>query len=234
MKSRIGIILAWCAAFGGGPAWGQGSVGNGTFQDLDFSSGAVVYYPGNPGLGIEAGPALPGWTASIGGVDQSTILYDVYTGSCACVTLIGPTTPFGPGTYELYLVGLFTQTAAIQQTGIVPLGANTIQFQSQYYPLNVVNPFVNVSDGLTINGQPVSLTAIGMQNNVWTYAGNISQFAGRTATIEFYASDPIGFGSWNLNDIIFSSQSIPEPGTVALAGLGGLAMFVLGRTRRSN
>jgi hypothetical protein len=230
MKRLLEITLACSAAFGGGGACAQGTVGNGTFQDLNFAAGTLDYNPAGQYNQIEAGPALPGWTASIGGVDQSTILYDVFSGSSASIALFDPTTPLSGGNYTLALIGGGGYTAALQQTGMIPVGANSIQVLSQTYPLN--NPIINSSAGFMINGQLVSLFPISVQNNNLTYAGDVSQFAGKTVTIEFYVSDRTALGSLNLQDITFSSQGVPEPGTFALAGLGGVALAKVARKKR--
>jgi hypothetical protein len=229
MRRLLEITLACSAVFGGGAACAQGTVGNGTFQDLNFGQAILVYYPDNPSIWIEAGPALPGWTATIGGSDQNLILYNVYNGSGACISLFGtPISPSGEN-YDLTLQGGAAGTSAIQQTGVIPLGANSIRFYSQNSSLNY--PPLNISAGLTVNGQPVTLDPISVQNNVWLYAGNIAQYAGKTVTIDFYASAPTGLGSLNLQDISFSSQGVPEPETLALAGLGGLALLSIARKR---
>ena len=51
------ITVASGLAVRSGRAHGQGSVGSGTFQDLDFSQGVIVQNAQGP---TEAGPALPG------------------------------------------------------------------------------------------------------------------------------------------------------------------------------
>jgi hypothetical protein len=224
------FLMAFGLVWSASASSAQGTVGNGTFQDLNFAAGTLVYNPVGQYNQIEAGPALPGWTASIGGVDQSTILYDVFSGSSASIALYDPTTPFAGGNYTLALIGGAGYTAALQQTGTIPASANSIQIVSETYPLN--NPIINSSAGLIINGQPVSLLPISVQNNGLTYAGDVSQYAGKTVTIEFYVSDPTALGSLNLQDIAFSSQGVPEPGTMALACLGGLALVSVARKKR--
>ena len=156
------------------PALGQGNLGDGTFQNLDFSS-ADVQFIGSSGVEIYPGPALPGWSPTIGAAEPSSMLYnDIYTGS-AGIALLGPTQPAVNGDYTVVLEGgVFAQSGpvSLQQTGIVPAGANSIQFLSGTYPFypKSVNEF-----GLNINGQPVSLVPLSVANNIWTYGGNISQ-----------------------------------------------------------
>jgi hypothetical protein len=174
---------------------------------------------------------LPGWTCSIAGLTQSTILYNVATGSGPNITLFGPPSSPAGANYLLALQSGSGQTAALEQTGMIPLGANSIQFVNQSDFLN--NPFFVGSDGLMINGQAVPLVPVSAQNNNWTYAGNISQYAGRTVTIEFYSSAPVpDFSSLTLENITFSSQGVPETGTLALSGLGGLALLSVAQKKR--
>jgi hypothetical protein len=197
----------------------QGSLGDGTFQNLDFS-GADVVFVGNSAIQIETGPALPGWTASIGGNPQAAILFNNITLSGSAIALLGPATPAAGANYGVDLLGAGTGpsgTSSIQQTGIVPVGANSIQFNSSSYPFY---PATDISFGLTMNGHQVNLLPLTMANNIWTYGGNISQYGGTSVTMSFYSV----VGNLIFDDITFSSQSIPEPGALALFSLGSMIL----------
>ena len=217
----IAVAVALAGVLQPAVTHGQGSLGDGTFQDLDFSEADVEVVGGN-GFTIEAGPALPGWTASIGGIAQSSIFYNNSALSGGCISLWGPTQPSVCGNYSVFLQGgayAWVGAASIQQTGIVPAGANSIQFQSRTYPFypQSINTF-----GLNINGQPVNLVPLSGANTAWTYGANISQYAGQSATLNFFSF----YGSANenlwLSDITFSIQVIPEPSVLGLFGIGGL------------
>jgi hypothetical protein len=213
-----------CATvFGSFTACAQGTVGSGTFQDLNFEAATLV--PVTPGtLGpLQAGPALPGWTAYIGSSPQS----EIYNGGGPimgdAIVLIGPQSPPIDGNYSLLLsVDGFAGGPAIslEQTGMIPSGANSIEF-------------VTLNPGLfsvSINGSPIALTPLSQSGYIVSYGGNISRFAGTTATLQFTAlANSYGL---ELDDISFSSQSVPEPGTLALASLGGLALVPAARKKR--
>src|SRR6266446_2800910 len=54
----------------------------GTFQNLGFESATLVPISGNSSSPVQFGPAFPGWTGSVGGVQLSGALYnEVYLDS---------------------------------------------------------------------------------------------------------------------------------------------------------
>ena len=57
------------------------------------------------------------------------------------------------------------------------------------------------------------------------YGVNITQYAGETGQLEFTAVANNNGPSWTeLDDITFSPNAVPEPNTLALILLGGLAL----------
>src|SRR6266446_5607306 len=76
----------------------------GTFQNLGFESATLVPISGTSPSPVQFGPAFPGWTGSVGGVQQTFALFnEVYLDSSG-ITVIdqGWTSPFGgpSGTIE--------------------------------------------------------------------------------------------------------------------------------------
>ena len=139
------------------------------------------------------------------------------------IALIGPQSQPIDGNYSLLLsVDGFAGGPAIslEQTGMIPSGANSVEF-------------VTLNPGLfsvSINGSPITVTPLSQSGYIVSYGGNISRFAGTTATLQFTAlANSYGL---ELDDISFSSQSVPEPGTLALASLGGLALVSAARKKR--
>jgi hypothetical protein len=211
---------------------GQGSLGDGTFQNLNFGSATVVFLSGDSGL-IEPGPALPGWSPSINGAPGSWLAYNELAVGSSAIALLGPAPPIVGGNYSIVLQGGSGPqqgTVSIQQTRTLPVGANSIMFQSSTYPFY---PKGIVAFGLNINSQPVNLVPLSVANNVWTYGGNISQYAGQSAALDFYSLSGVSAGNFGLGDITFSSQVIPEPSEVVLFGIGGLALVAALRARRN-
>jgi hypothetical protein len=207
----------------------QGSLGDGTFQDLSFGSATLVFINGSSGL-IEPGPAFPGWSVSVGGAPPPWVLYNNFTTGASAVDLLGPSPPVAGGPYSAVLQGGVGGTAEIQQTGVVPAGANSIQFHSGTYPFY---PPTVISFGLLANGQPLNLIPLSTANNIWIYGADISRYAGASVSLEFYSLGDVSSGEFELNDITFSSQVIPEPSEVVLFGIGGLALVAALRARRN-
>jgi hypothetical protein len=212
------------------PVGAQGTLGNGTFQDLDFETAALYAYPeGQPtssaGM-IYAAQAIPGWIASIGGTPLTAIGYNYAPVDQAAVTLTSSPGVID-GNYSVAIasggVGRASPIGEIAQTGTVPVGANVITFVS----------YRNVQSVLTfsVNGMPVQYSAVTtLSSSFETYAADISQYAGRSATISFgnapYASNFI------LDDIGFSAQQIPEASEWALIGPGIVGVFLKFRVYR--
>lgn len=91
---------------------------------------------------------------------------------------------------------------------------------------------------VTLNGTPISLSEVSQSGGVITVAGDVSAFAGTSATLSFLCEATPGGGFpanenyFNLDDIQFSSSSVPEPSVLGLFALGGL-FFGLHRWRRT-
>ncbi len=82
---------------------------------------------------------------------------------------------------------------------------------------NTLSPVV-LSSGQTAAGQPYTV-----------YGVNIALYAGQTGQLEFTAGFNNSGPSWTeLDDIMFSPTTVPEPSPLALTGIGGL-LFALYR-----
>ena len=116
--------------------------------------------------------------------------------------------------------------SSISQTGLVPVSAKSILF---------------VAQGGGAPGAVILLVSLGGQNIPFyalstvapytsVYGGNIPPtFAGQIEQLTFSALEGENF--WNIDDVQFSSSSVPEPSEFALAALGAL---LLGFRRRRN
>jgi hypothetical protein len=236
MRHLLAIALACSAVFGGGAACAQGTVGNGTFQNLDFEN-AIVPANTPPGATIAAASALPGWMAYIGTTEQSSIVYNAMSLGSGSIGLIGPDSsvaglePPIDGNYSAIIEGSEAGSRgaySIAQTGMIPYGAESISFKANYFVAGLQpTQFVVLVDGHSLNLVVYSVTP-----SYAVYGGDISVFAGQTATLAFSAPSGIDAGYLNLDDIAFSSQSVPEPGTLALASLGGLALLSIAQQKR--
>jgi hypothetical protein len=208
----------------------------GTFQDLDFESATVTASGVEPyGTFVQIGSALPGWTTYLGTQQVTEVGYNSPANSTASITLIGPTWN-SADTAQYIGVGIIdgnysvdlqtganplsptppTVNASIEQNGMVPSTAQSIQFEAaETTPLSV-----------SFNGN--ALTPIALSSGVFSadgvfytlYGANISAYAGQTGELNFTA---VGSGNYVvLDDISFSSNSVPEPSIVELTAIGGL------------
>lgn len=204
------------------------------FQDLDFESATLIPVPGDPYGGVQFAQAFPGWTNTIVGAIDANALYDNMFLDSAGISIIDKNSPYGlgaeviDGRYTAILQsGLgYTSNGAIptdttlSQTGLVPLGTESLQFKA--------NEWFDSSGtfAVTLGGQTLSLTVLGTGANYTLYGANVSQWAGQTAQLAFtvFGENPhVNDESLFLDDIQFSSQSVPEPNVFALFVLGGLS-----------
>jgi hypothetical protein len=186
------------------------------FQNLNFESAnpvIVQYSPYYPNV-VTAASALPDWTVTIGGVAQSQVFYNDPSTGTTWVSLVGPHDPYGnaiDGNYSVLLQG-FATASAISQTGLIPVGTQSLLFEGQP---GYGSPTLNVLVGT----QSVPFVAVGYG----LYAADISAWAGQTEQLTF--SVPMNSLSWEIDDISFSATSVvPEPKIVALSALGGLML----------
>jgi hypothetical protein len=190
------------------------------FVNLNFESATIT--PVFPPLTstIVANNAIPGWTAYFGGVAQTSISYNGFSLGGATVSLGDTNNPSGllplRGKYSVLLQGssLGAPTAAsIGQTGQVPINTLSLLF---FQSLTVYGLQV------TFNGHVIPLFQTGVTTNYAIMGGDISAFAGQTGQLLFSALPNLGNAL--LDNIQFSSSSIPEPSALALITLGGLLL----------
>ena len=132
------------------------------------------------------------------------------------------------GTFSAALTAGATGNASISQTGLIP--GNTLSLLFDSYTTGNGLPTLSV----TINGEDISISPLLRTANYTLYGGDISMFAGQTASLAFTAVSnyPQGFGYYVLDEISFSTNPVPEPSTLGLTALGGL-LFAW-RWRRSS
>lgn len=191
----------------------------GTFQNLDFEGASIVPISGQS-FAITVANALPDWTVDYNNVQQSQIFYNDPSLGDAQVTLLasgypGSAGPIIDGNFSVLLQGgLFegaAATASISQTGQIPAEEQSLLFNVGNGLLP--NVFIG-NDELTLF--PIK-TGTGVSTGYTTYGANISAWAGQTEQLTF--SSP-GFNVL-LDDISFSSSTVPEPNPLALMGIAG-------------
>jgi hypothetical protein len=211
MKVPIAIIVVACSC----------SVsGQGTFQNLDFEQANPVFV--NPYLStVTAASALPYWTPEIGGVPQTQIVENFFSTGDPEVVLLSanPQQPPLDGDYSVLLTGS-GEPVSISQTGVIPFGTQSLFFDAK-------SPPENGTLAVMIGTQTVPFTPVATDPNYTVYGANISAWAGQTEQLTFSAlQSPSILNLWEIDDISFSVQVVPEPSALALSGIGGL-LFAL-------
>jgi hypothetical protein len=200
----------------------------GSFQNLGFESATLV--PDGARGGMQFGPAFPGWSAYIGGVQQTLVAYnDAYLDTSGIGIIDrGFTNPYGrpegviEGNYTaLLMAGVVNgpkdpEDVTLSQTSLVPVTAQSLWFKAFQDPLG---PVLEVALG----GERLSLVPMGSGTNYTLFAADIRSFSGQTAELDFtaIAERPYARERYvSLDSIQFSDQSIPEPSVSGLLAVG--------------
>ena len=194
------------------------------FLNLDFESAKIVAdnSQGNPF--VFATNAIPHWVAYIGGSPLTDIAYNSIALDEPAVSIHGTNSAYVTpiqGNFSVYLQAgsqfAHGTNSAIGQTGQIPLSALSLLFWGSV---------ANVQ--ITFAGQTLVYAVISSTANYNIYGADISAFAGQTGQLLFTASRP---GGAILDNIQFSTSSVPEPGVLSLLGLAGLG-FLLAKKRQ--
>ncbi|HLX94786.1 MAG TPA: PEP-CTERM sorting domain-containing protein [Verrucomicrobiae bacterium] len=199
-----------------------------SFVNLDFEDATIVpdpsssYYP----YAVYATNAIPGWT--VGGNFQgiNDIFYNTISLGAPSVALFGTQPPiYGPGPLDgVFSIDLFN-SASISQTATVPTNSASIQFIAQ-----PPNPFLGGALLVSLGGQNITFSGISTGPNYTLYGGNIpSGLTGQMEQLTFAAASGDN-NYWEIDDIQFSTLSVPEPSAFGLLALSGL-FFGLRRSK---
>jgi hypothetical protein len=217
-------------------AWG-GSALAAAFQNLGFESATFVPIPSDPFNRVQFGPALPGWTGYLGSAPQSLALHNVTFLTGAGIGLLDSAWPYGgliQGNFSAFLQpvlerGITPIDAALAQTGLVPLVAQSLRFNAIPHADDLGFPQFGDTIGtfaVMLGGQELPVFSLGSgPNNSTMFGVDVLAWAGQTAELRFTTfAKPggrfIGHNNLFLDSIQFSSVPVPEPGTWALLGLG--------------
>jgi hypothetical protein len=193
------------------------------FLNLNFASAQnLPGYPTNNVQSIPVTNALPHWSAYNGPVNSDNVLADInyltnsaYAGGT--VELLGGSAALSGNDFSVYL----GSDAAISQTATVPDDAASLQFEA-----------TRPQDGLyvTLDGQNLSYSLLSEGSGYNVYGANIpADLDGQTETLIFGMQN---IGNTLLDNIAFSTMSVPEPSECAMMGLGStIALLVLRRRR---
>jgi hypothetical protein len=186
------------------------------FQNLNFEETTI---PQNhaPGF-VSATDAFPGWSVYYGKDVQSEVLYGQMSFGFGSVSLVGTNGPGYTleGEFSAFLNGAGGYPeVSISQTGLVPVFAESLLFKA----VSGRGPLV-----VLLDGQSLPFYSISTEDHL--YGADISAFAGQSVELKFSALQNLpALNFWSLDAIQFSTQVIPEPGTLALSVFGSLILF---------
>lgn len=209
MKSVLALIFVVVGS--------QLTLGQGTFQNLDFESARVVFTSTNfdESKNIATTNALPGWSVFLGTNQLFEIPYNASGASYHPISLYGTNAAVLAGYFD---VGMGSP-AAISQTGLIPNGSETLLFDA-YSSLFLVS-----LGGQTLSYAAISNALNSYGNSYTIYGADISAFAGQTETLTFS-----GYGI--VDNIQFSPEAVPEPSAISFFCLGSGVLLYLRHRRR--
>ena len=194
--------------------------GQGTFQNLNFEMTDLSGF--TPGT-VPMVNALPGWQGYLGVNQTASAFYNDLSLGAAAISIHNSSSIKPPiqGSYSAILQPQFNpnnlpgrDSAAIAQTGLVPVNSLSLRFHSG-------SEFMQAS----FAGQSIPLVQLGITGSYLILGGDISGFAGQTGELKFtMPSVAFSYNIPYLDNIMFSNQAIPEPGTFCLFGLGVLLL----------
>jgi hypothetical protein len=214
--------------------------GQGAFQNLGFELAPTDL---GPGSGSDY-YSIPYWNATCGpyqtGVTLNSFVLDATTVSLHTGQSFTPI----DGTFSLLLTSSSfsypsSPIASISQTGLVPGTAQSLHFlvadvMTFQLPTTLPGQFF-----VTMNGENVALQAVANNGSYTELAGNVSDWAGQTAALTIGMSVPAShfqvqevYFQGLIDDISFSSTSVPEPTTTVLGVMAGGSWLLCMRIRR--
>ena len=207
------LILSVCLVV---PASAQG-----TFQNLDFEKAQISIPP--PGA-VLVSQALPHWQVSENGVGATQIAYDATALTVWNVSILDNGLGFSPisGRFSVALQSGTDQRGTPGYAAISQIGTLASDTHSVLFAATKNQVALNVS----FNGQPLQTFALQDHGTYQTFGADISAFAGQTGELSFTALYPV---QSLIDDIQFSSISIPEPSTLAMFAVGCGALLSVRR-----
>jgi len=206
------------------------------FGNLNFEAANVSgFSPGESDVPIS--DALPGWSVAYvnatNTIVASQVWYDSISLGGAVISVNDVNSPaFSPiqGRYSAFLFGgpynsPTLYSAEIDQTAVVPTGTESLLLDAYVFGATFT---------VTLAGQSINMVPLETFANYTEYGGNIpSLLAGQMATLSIaeQAPDNSPPSMLELDDLVFSTSTVPEPGTFSLTLLGFLYL-AWGRCRK--
>jgi hypothetical protein len=200
-----------------------------SFRNLNFESIGGTAVPSD-GIWLNWSLAAPGWTHPSGGDSVFVYHRNAPQDSIAQFYFLidSTSTKWSPleGDYSLALFsGHFNRndasspwvSSSIEQTGVIPVGAQSFHFLAQ-------GDF-----SLSLNSSEIPVTRLADDS----YAADVSKFAGETVSLRFRNNSTEVQQPLILDGMGFSVQSIPEPSSASLLLFGVVTGVLVRRARRT-
>ncbi len=210
-KDRMLALAACFTAFAGFA--GADLVTNGSFELSDIADGTST----------DANPALSGWTVTrdldgLGGTSNVFLHDRTFFG-------VGLTGAVAPGTNEAVDGTQFVAFNANQGagTGMLSQDLATVIGQEYTVQFSIAGAFSSGQQSVTVDAGGINSLTQGATDGAWTT--HSFNFVATGTTTALTISDNLGAGSSIDNDLLVDAVSVnevPEPGSLALLGLGGL------------
>jgi hypothetical protein len=200
------------------------------FENLNFESATLNASTG--GNMVPASSALPGWTVFVGTTQQIDVMQNAANLNAPIVDILGPNDPASlaipqgaPGIIDGNFTvaiqggisGVGIESASIQQTGTIPAGDESLQFKAWAGPTTPSSEW-----SVSFGGNTLTLYALATTSQYTLYGADISAYVGQTGWLDFTAAGQGAPSFLELDDITFSTSSVPEPNPAILISLGGL------------
>ena len=187
------------------------------FINLNFEDAVIVSDPSSPyyPYAVYASDAIPGWTVAGGFLGTNEVLYDDLSIGSTSLSILGVNGLPAPlaGNYSVLLQGgLTASSASIAQTAAVPGSAESLLFIASGSGGSLL---------VSLGGQNIPYVVLSSGPNYSMYGGNLpGGLAGLSEQLMFSAPQGGGNNSWEIDNIQFSVNPIPEPNTLALGAVG--------------
>jgi len=194
----------------------------GIFQNLNFEAANVSGY--SPGNFVPISSALPGWSAYFTSgtttYPQTQVNYDGISTGANGISLVDANAgrPI-QGNYSVYLFGGEGLSASISQTAKIPTGTES-RLMDAYLPIGA-----SATPTITINGQSINMILLQTISFYTLYGGTVpAADVGPSVTLSFTEPAPLTGGPniFELDNISFFPNAVPEPSIISLTAIGGL------------
>ncbi len=221
------VVLSAILAIAGCAGQSQGA-----FQNLDFEAARLPI--SDQILLVPVTDALPGWSVSIGNVEQTSLYYNSISLGAPNVSVLHSNFFYGSaitaidGNFSALLQAGYAGTnfypALISQTGLVPVEAQIIEAK-------IVTGSLDFT--FSLNGTPINMIPVVTNASYTLYGGDISSFAGQSATLTITAPPTQLNPTYGikLDSIVFSP--VPEPSMAVLTFTAAVLLRLFRRRTRN-